>query len=150
MRFPALLILLGMAVFSAAAARGEEEWKKIDTGWFSFSAPASFKKVEVKGIDSFVGRYVADGISLDFDYSLYSHGFSERSKENKSESLKVDGFDARTGTSEEKAGSEFGFSTYITIHVDGGYALGMSVKCKTKKEVAMARKIFESIRFPKK
>jgi len=41
----------------------------------------------------------------------------------------------------------FPYSTQIHIKLDGNAALSMFAACKSEKEVALARKIFESITF---
>lgn len=149
MRPLTFLVFLGMAFLLVTTARGEYEWKKFDAGPFSFSAPSSFKKTEMKGVDSIVGEYVANGINLTFDYGLYCADFEDWPEVPKLESLKVDGRAARIATWKRKPGGNFQFATTIIIHVIGKMKLSMEASCKAEEETAMARKIFESIRFPK-
>ena len=40
---------------------------------FSFEAPSETKAVPERGIDSYVGAYVADGFSIGFDYGRWSN-----------------------------------------------------------------------------
>jgi hypothetical protein len=142
-----LITLLAGVAFLAVAAPVEPSWRKIENGSFSFSVPDSFKKTDAHGIDSFVEVYVAEGIELSFDYGQYSNNFGDWPKETKFESVKIDGRPARIGTavSEQKKGLPH--STQVHIKTDGGASLSMFAACRSEKEVALARKIFETIAF---
>jgi hypothetical protein len=156
MRLPALLIVLGMAVFSAAAARGEEEWKRFKGPGFTFSAPASLKEVTRDGTDSVSWGFVGEKIVLGYALGGGDDDFDRWPKEIKFETLKVDGREAKLGMRENDPTWKFRFEMRIlipvTFKVGDRYVdrrLGFSASFKTEKEVALARKIFESIRFSK-
>lgn len=53
------------------------EWERVDAGPFSLQLPREYRKQEVHGIDSFVGRYRAPGRELGFDYGVYSGALEE-------------------------------------------------------------------------
>ena len=134
-----VLILLGGAP--------EDAWKKIENSSFSFSAPSSFTRTDARGIDSFVEEYVADGIRLSFDLGIYANHFDGWPKDTKFEDVKVHGKAARIGTVAHEFHKGFPYSTQIHIKLAGGVALSMFAACKSEKEVALARKIFETITF---
>ena len=151
MRTSTLFTILGTTLLLAAAAGGEESWKKIENSSFSFSVPPSFKKKDtLGGIDSFVEDYAADGIELSFDYGNYSNNFGDWPKETKFENVKINGKEARIGTVACEFHKGFTHITQVRIKLDRGVALSMFAACKSEKEVALARKIFETITFAKK
>jgi hypothetical protein len=47
-------------------------WQKLDTGPFSILAPLGWEFHQLMGVDSYVGEFVGDGISLTFDFGRYS------------------------------------------------------------------------------
>ena len=142
-----LVIIFMSAVALAVAAPSEQTWRKIENKSFTFSVPSFFKKTDQSGIDSFVEEYVADGIELSFDYGIYSNDFGDWPKETKFESVKVNGRSARIGTVMHEFHRGFPYSTQIHIKLDGSSSLSMFAACKSEKEVALARKIFETITF---
>ena len=52
-------------------------WTSADAGPFSLRLPRGYRKVQVQGIDSFVGEYRAPGRALHFDYGPYSSTLQE-------------------------------------------------------------------------
>lgn len=147
MRSITLLTFLTTALFLNVAAGGEDKWKKIENSSFSFSVPPSFKKTDARGIDSFAEEYVADGIEVSFDYGIYSNNFGDWPKETKFENLKIAGKTAKIGTAPKEFHKGFPYSTQVYIKLNGNLALSMYAACKSEKEVALARKIFETIAF---
>lgn len=49
--------------------KGDEGTKSIDTGKFEIQVPNDWKYKNERGIDSFVGRIIGNGIDLNFDWS---------------------------------------------------------------------------------
>ena len=131
-------------------ARVDNKWKLIKNTEFSFSLPPSFKKTEGTGIDSFVQEYVAEGIEVSFDFGRYSNDFQDWPKKTKFEELKIDGRAARIGTAAHEFGKGFPYSTQVHIKLGGAMALSMFAACRSEKELAVARRIFETIAFKTK
>ena len=150
MRTVPSLAVVAAALLLTVSARGEDKWTKIENKSFSFSLPASFKQTDAQGTDSFVEEYVADGIQVSFDYGMYSNNFAGWPNGTKFENLKIDGKAARLGTAKWELDKGFPYSTQVYIKLDGEVALSMRAACKSEKEVALARKIFESIAFKPK
>lgn len=150
MRTIALVGFLATGILFSVSARADDTWKKIENSSFSFSVPQSFKKTDQHGIDSFVEEYVSEGIKLAFDYGIYSGGFSDWSKETKFDDLKIDGKAARIGTKSIEPHNGFLYFTQVHIKLDGAVALDMFADCRSEKEVALAKKIFETIVFKSK
>ncbi|MFZ2682109.1 MAG: hypothetical protein WAZ14_03390 [Patescibacteria group bacterium] len=50
-------------------------WQIIDTGVFRVSLPPGWKFNALQGYDSQVGEFVGNGVSLRFDYGMYSSSF---------------------------------------------------------------------------
>ena len=65
-----------------AQQTGTEEsgWERVDTGPFSILAPAGWKFHQLAGVDSFVGEFVGDGITLKFDFGARSNPLTEEKK----------------------------------------------------------------------
>ncbi|MBM4071817.1 MAG: hypothetical protein FJ271_23260 [Planctomycetes bacterium] len=150
MRTLTVLAVFAPALVLTVSAQDEGQWKKIENGSFSFSVPASFKKTDAQGTDSFVEEYVADGIQVRFDYGMYSNNFLGWPKNTKFENVKIDGKAARLGTAKWERDKGFAYSTQVHIRLDGEVALSMFAACKSEKEVAVARKIFVTIAFKRK
>ena len=141
------ILFLGTALFLAIFARGEEPWQKIENDYFTFSLPSGFKKTEARGKDSFVEEYVAEGMLVRFDYGKYSNRFGGWPPETKFEELKINGKTAKVGTTEQELKKGFSCATQVNIPLDGGLALTLFAACDSEKELATARKIFETIAF---
>jgi hypothetical protein len=145
----ALVLLSGCAFQTKTAEnidRPENGWKRIQNYAFSFSIPSTLKKTDARGIDSFVEEYTSDEIEISFDYGLYSNNFFDWPPETKFEKVKVDGRPAKIGTKKNQLGKRFAYSTQVYIKMGDG-ALSMFASCKSEKEVALARRIFETILF---
>lgn len=141
------MLFLGTALFLVLAAQGEEPWQKIENDYFSFSLPPAFKKTEARGKDSFVEEYVAEGILVRFDYGKYSNRFGGWPPDTKFEALNINGKTAKVGTTEQALQKGFSCATQVNIPLDGGLALTMFAACHSETELALARKVFESITF---
>lgn len=49
-----------------------DSWHKLDAGPFSISAPSGWEFHQLTGVDSYVGEFVGDGMTLTFDLGRYS------------------------------------------------------------------------------
>jgi hypothetical protein len=125
-------------------AKIEDTWKTIENDFFSFSAPPSFKRTTICGIDSFVEEYVSNGIDLIFDYDYLPNNFNDWPEGEKFEDVKIDGRAARIVTVAHEFRKGFPYSTQF--HIQPG-TLNVYAYCKSEKEVALARRIFETITF---
>ena len=52
-------------------------WHKLDAGPFSILAPSGWEFHQLIGVDSYVGEFVGDGVSLTFDFGRYSNPLEE-------------------------------------------------------------------------
>lgn len=152
MRVVALLLTLAIIAFQSVIVRAEDTWRGITNNAFSFSVPSNFKKTDQCGIDSFVEEYIGDGIDLEFDYGWYSNNFQGWPKETKFEKMKIDGKIAKLGTvkHESRKGLPYSTQIYIKLSNTNTTALSMFAACRSEKEVAQAKKIFETITFKRK
>jgi hypothetical protein len=145
-----LVFTLALSSLVSAGAFGAEiKWHEISSKAFSFRLPATFTKAQVEPIDSFVEKYVADGIEIDFDYGIYSDNFMSWPEDTKFEDVTVDGRKARIGVAKAKHYEGFTSITMIHIPLDGRLALSMCAVCRSDRDVALARKIFRTIAFKK-
>jgi len=76
-----------------------DDWAMIDVGDFTLYAPAAWEYVPEQGIDSMIGKIEGDGISLEFDYGMYS-GFLDTGTESNYDIVEdtITGFDAKIAT----------------------------------------------------
>lgn len=51
-------------------------WEHFDLTKFSFSSPYKLNKQDIHGIDSYVGKYDNDEMTVTFDYGIYSNNLS--------------------------------------------------------------------------
>jgi hypothetical protein len=141
-----LLVAMTVLLVVGADAEGQKErWKKIENKYFSFSVPASFKKTRAHGIDSFAEVYFGKGIKLYFDYGDYSADFSQWPENTVLENVIIDGRPARIGTA--RADAKGATQTKVRIQLNFTTALSMFALCESERDVAIARRIFESIHF---
>jgi hypothetical protein len=150
MRTLLFAVLFGMLLMLNRATAAEEGWKRVENGSFSFSVPSTFKKTEAHGTDSFVEEYVDNNIKLSFDYGIFSNNFGDWPEDTKFEDVKTGGKAARIGTVAHEFHPGFPYASQIRINLEEGVALSMFAACKSEKEAALARKIFESIEFKSK
>jgi hypothetical protein len=54
-----------------------ESWQTIDAGTFKLSVPRGWEFHTLQGIDSYVGEFVGDGVTLEFDFGQYSNPLAE-------------------------------------------------------------------------
>ncbi len=55
----------------------EAKWQIIDTGPFAIFTPQGWKFTKLQGIDSFIGEFTGDGMTLVFDFGHYSNSLAE-------------------------------------------------------------------------
>ena len=68
-------------VNGAPQTRSDESgWERVDAGPFSILAPPGWKFHQLAGVDSFVGEFVGDDITLRFDFGAHSNPLKEEKK----------------------------------------------------------------------
>ncbi len=162
-----LLLLLCLA---SAALAAEPEWQVIDEG-FLFSLPRDWKKEEVRGIDSHVGKYVGKTAYLEFD-GVYGLGLTVEETASRIEELKkkeakpallkkdeevwrVDGRIARFefGKIDPKRFGTREYQNFAHLHIpiegDPAY-LTIYVFYASESDLPTVRRILKSVRWPKK
>lgn len=78
--------LLAMALSSASPGRvlrqsvAPANWHEVDAGPFFILAPSGWQFHQLEGVDSFVGEFVGDGVTLTFDFGRYSSPLKEEKK----------------------------------------------------------------------
>jgi hypothetical protein len=120
-------------------------WHKVDAGPFSILAPSGWEFNQLEGVDSFVGEFVGDGVTLRFDFGRYSNPLKEEKKPayvviHKS----IGGFHAKVVSPRTPGNGITG--VYFR---DVGHATELSLwgKDLTSTQQELALKIFETIRF---
>lgn len=60
-------------VYSRSYLPGHPTWHKVEAGAFSLFAPAGWEFHQLQGVDSYIGEFTGDGVTLKFDYGQYSN-----------------------------------------------------------------------------
>jgi len=127
-------------------------WVQVDAKKFVFFVPPDIKPVPVHGIDSFVGEYQGNSISLSFDYGLYSDDLTtaEGGSDYSSHLERIGGKKARI-SSFYFPNTGHPFDNAIGVHFPeaGGKNIKLTVfaTCKTTNDYETARRIFRTIKF---
>jgi hypothetical protein len=147
------LVILCVVVGCTAPTpvKSPPSWTIVNADEFEFSAPPDFKAVPVHGIDSFVGEYRGDTITLVFDYGPYS------------DPLDYQGRPAYTSHTERIGGKvakivsyynpvsghhfDYAIGVYFPDLNGKGTRLTVYATCKTTHDYETARTIFRTIRF---
>ena len=146
MRQPQILALV--LVFSQCSSNSQTApaaWLKLDAGPFSIFAPSGWEFHQLEGVDSFVGEFVGDGLTLTFDFGGYSNPLKKEKKPayvvvHKS----IGGFRAKV-VSPRTPGH--GITGVYFRHVGDSNALTLWGKDLTYNQQELALKIFETLRF---
>ena len=138
--------MLSLSVF---AAPSENNWQSITNYAFSFSIPNTLKKTDARGIDSFAEEYRGNGLTIVFDYGIYSNSFQDWPKETTFEEADIDGDSARIGTCANFVDqTNTWFRSQVHFKTTGRYSkLSMHAWCRSTNEFVTAKTIFKSIRF---
>jgi hypothetical protein len=147
----ALTTLLAIVLSSANPGRvfgqsaAPTDWHKVDAGPFSILAPAGWEFHQLEGVDSFVGEFVGDGVTLKFDFGRYSYPLKKEKKPGYVVIHKsIGGFLAKV-VSPQTPGHGI---TGVYFH-DIGHATALCIwgEDLTSTQQESALKIFETIRF---
>jgi hypothetical protein len=121
-------------------------WRKLEAGPFSILVPSGWEFQQLPGVDSYVGQFVGDGVSLRFDFGRYSDGYLSQANEREYTVLhkSIGGFPAKV-VSPRAAGH--GITGVYFAHVAGPNALCLWGRDLTEVQQNLALKIFETVRF---
>lgn len=127
-------------------------WTKVDTGKFVFYVPSDIKTVPVRGIDSFVGQYKGNTISLSFDYGFYSSRLedAEGGSGYTAHWERIGGKKARIASFYfPNTGNPFDYAIGVHFPEAAGKDVRLTVfaTCKSTNEYETARMIFRTIKF---
>jgi hypothetical protein len=120
-------------------------WHKVDAGPFSILAPPGWEFHQLAGVDSYVGEFVGDGLTLRFDFGRYSSSLKEATKAAyviTKES--IGGFRARVVS---PRGPGHGITGVYFRDVGRSNALCLFGQDLTSTQQELALKIFETVRF---
>jgi len=127
-------------------------WVQVDARKFVFYAPLDLKAVPVHGLDSFIGDYKGDSITLSFDYGLYSDpletahggsGYTSHRERIGGQMAKIASFYL------PNSDPQFDFAIGVHFPKAAGKEIGLTVfaTCKSTNDYETARTIFRTIRF---
>lgn len=90
-------VFAALSIASAWLGATPSTWVRHDLGAFWMQAPPTWTYSKGQGIDSAVGRFDSAGVSMDFDFGMYSDPLRipAGATDVKEHALKVDGLPAR-------------------------------------------------------
>lgn len=143
-----LTLVFALVLFSACAKTETsvpENWALIDVGEFTVQAPAGWTYVPEQGIDSKIGFIEGDGLSLEFDYGMYS-GFLDSGTEDNYTVVNdtIDGYDAQIATP-KVTGS--GLTMVFFERVNDGDRFNLYGRDLNAEQEKMALQIFQTLQF---
>ena len=121
-------------------------WRRLNAGPFSISGPPGWEFHQLAGVDSYVGEFVGDGVTLVFDFGQHSSGHLENAKKpfyvTAHES--IGGFPAKMVSPRTP-----GHGLTAVYFPDVGHSNGLCLwgKDLTSPQQEFVLKIFETIRF---
>jgi len=125
-------------------------WVLMDEKAFSFYAPPDMKSLPVQGVDSFVGEYHGDSITLHFDYGRFSNPLENRDgtgvSEYSSQVELIGGKNAKV-VSLHSYGEKL-VGVYFPSAGGEGIRLTVTATGKTPSDYETAKTIFRTIQFP--
>ena len=140
--------LICLALVSSNAQVNEQvttNWFKLDAGPFSILAPSGWEFHQSQGVDSYVGEFVGDGVSLRFDFGRYSSELKEaKEPEHTIIHKSIGGFRAKM-VSPRAAGH--GVTGVYFKHVAGPNALCLWGQDLTEAQQNLVLRVFETVRF---
>jgi hypothetical protein len=120
-------------------------WHKVDAGPFSLFAPLGWDFHQLMGVDSYVGEFVGDGLTLGFDFGGYSNPLKEEKKPAYAVVHKsIGGFRAKV-VSPRTPGHGITGVYFRNVGLSNALCLFGQDLTSTQQELAL--KIFETIRF---
>jgi hypothetical protein len=120
-------------------------WRKVDAGPFSILAPSGWEFHQLAGVDSYVGEFVGDGLTLRFDFGGYSNPLKEEKKPAYDVVHKsIGGFRAKVVSPRTPS---LGITGVYFRNVGLSNALCLFGQDLTSTQQELALKIFETIRF---
>lgn len=120
-------------------------WHKVDAGPFSIFGPSGWEFHQLEGVDSFVGEFVGDGLTLKFDFGGYSNPLKKEKKPTYVVVHKSIGAFRAKVVSPRMPGH--GITGVYFRDVGDSNALTLWGNDLTSSQQELALKIFETIRF---
>lgn len=121
-------------------------WHKLDARTFSIYAPAGWSFRDVMSVDSYMGQFVGDGVTLEFDVGWFTEDLddSRRGPNYFLRDESIGGLPAKLGY--PRALGQ-GITAVYFPHVHGSNRLYISGRDLTAVQQELALKIFHTIRF---
>lgn len=120
-------------------------WHKVNAGPFSISAPSGWEFHQLEGVDSYVGEFVGDGLTLRFDFGRYSNPLKEEKKTAYVVVHKSIGAFRAKVVSPRTPGNGITGVYFRNVGLSNALCLFGEDLTSTQQELAL--KIFETIRF---
>jgi hypothetical protein len=124
-------------------------WVLMDEKAFSFYAPPDMKPIPVQGVDSFVGEYRGESLTLNFDYGRFCNQLDGSScTDYNANEEQIGGKDAKTASFRLDGKQIIG--VYFPSTGEEGEGLNLTATGIRPVDYDTAKTIFRTIRFPRK
>src|SRR5262249_23547205 len=120
-----------------------KDWRPVSAGSFWLCAPVGWKFHQQLGIDSYVGEFVGEGITFEFDYGRYSGSLPTTSDYVVSDTS----IDGRRSRIVHPAKSGKGITGAFVSHVTPNDSLVIWAKDLSEEQQVLALKILTTLRF---
>jgi hypothetical protein len=141
-------VLLALLLFGCATSG--DKWTTLHTGPFTMRLPADLKQTPRTSTDSYVEEFRNSRLDVSFDYGFSANNFEDWPTQTEYEEVAAGDVPGRIGTIHRGFKSGYAYSTQIAFRETGEKYLTITAACKTKADVATARKIFMSVKFKPK
>lgn len=135
------------------------DWQKISVCKISFSAPKDLKNENLQGIDSCIASFKSDQMQITLDYGWYGGAAKKDATKAdfKEEAIEIDGRKAKLATFknlESKTKLKFFANLYVVVVEPNNEnpmttSLLMGIRVENEKDLATAKRVFQTIRFDK-
>ena len=149
-----LILVANSAIFTLCnSPRPQQPWQKIEFAEvLQFSAPGNLSRSDEKGIDSNVGSWTSDRISVQIDYGLFADPLTSYDDQSnyRIDEEEIDGQPARIVSFNLKDGSHFVAANFLDLtkwRPDDPRKLTFVVEASREIDIDTAMRIIRSISF---
>ena len=149
-----ILVFIALATAAAQSARGSD-WHAIDAdGLFTFQLPRAFVKTNMMGVENYLGEYYQGQTRFLFVWQdTASYEYDEHLMHDLRESpANIDGMPSTIRTFSITRDGVLIYVAELNVGKwrEGEVRLYMGLESRKREDIAVARRIFNSIRFTKR
>jgi len=109
--------------------------------------PLDMRKTSTTRTDSYFAEFEGEGLLINFDYGTNANDFSDWPPATEYKLETIDGKAARIGTVSKGYRPGYEYTSQVSFRDTGGKYLTITAACKTKADLARAKRVFHSVKF---